>query len=205
VQDREFGFLVQMEARVLVSDVVVDTRAIFFLSSDRSSERWSIVIEEKAKDKLGRLRINRTKQTLARDGNQLRVLTTLPGSQPEEKAYEILEDHYLSAVERYLLPRLIAKRGGSGGPAGYDLAFYNFDPQRSVVTLRRERFDRTADGGWLCKTTPSEGQPEWTSIYDVEGNLVQRTVPSGTSVTTLEPTTRERLQKIWARKNLPIE
>ena len=205
VQEREYGFVVQMQARVLISDVVVDTRAIFYLSSDRKDEMWSIVIEEKGKDKVGRLRINRTKQTLARDGDELRVLTTLPGSQPEEKGYQILEDHYLSAVERYLLPRLVAQRAASGGPAQCDLAFYNFDPQRSVVTLRRERFDRTPEGGWLCLTTPSEGQPDWTTTYDAAGRLVQRTVPGATGVTILEPTTRERLQKIWAKKNLPID
>jgi hypothetical protein len=205
VQEREYGFLVEMEARVLVTGVVVDTRALFYLSTDRKNEMWSIMIEEKANDKAGKLHMNRTTQTLARDGSELRVMTTLPGSQPEEKAYEILDDHYLSAVERYLLPRLVAARAASGGPTKYDLAFYNFDPQRSVVTLRREKLDRTAEGGWVCLTTPSEGQPEWTSTYDAGGRLVQRTVPGAAGETVLEPTTRERLQKIWAKKNLPIE
>lgn len=205
VQEREYGFLVRMDARVLITDFVVDTRAIFFLSSDRKNEMWSIVIEEKGKDKLGRVRVNRTTQTLVREGEQLRVHTARPGEQPEEKAYQIMEDNYLSAVERYLLPRLIAARGASGGQDSYDLGFYNFDPQRSVVTLRQEKFQRTPEGGWLCTTTPSEGQPEWTSTYDADGHMVQRTVPGVMGVTAFEPTTRARLQKIWAKKNLPID
>lgn len=204
-QDREYGSVVQMDARVLLNDIVVDTRAIFFLSTDRENEMWSIVIEQKAKDQTGKLRINRTKQTLVRQGEELRVMTTLPGSTPEEKAYKILEDHYLSAVERYLLPRLVAKRGVSDPSEPLDLAFYNFDAQRSVVTLRYERFEKMPDGGWMSVTTPSEGQPEWTTTYDAEGHLIQRTVPGVSGATTLEPTTRERLQKIWAKKNLPIE
>ncbi len=199
--EREQGFIVRQDARVVISGVVVDTRAMFYLSTDRETEMWSILIEQKSGGDAGPLRVSKTRQTLARLGPELRVRTTRPGAPPDEKVYEILEEHYISAVERYALPRLVARRHADDPDADVDLAFYNFDTGRSVVTLRRERFVATPDGGWLATTIPSEGQPEWVSTYDEAGRLIQRTA----GATVFEPITRARLQRIWSGKDLPIE
>lgn len=199
--ERDYGFIVHQEARVLLDGVVLDTRSMFYLSADREQEMWSILFEQKGPDELGRQQVRKTRQTLARNGSELRVQTVRPGAPPDEKIYEILDENYLSAVERYILPQLVASRYADDRDAVVDLGFYNFDTSRSVVTLRRERFEHSPDGGWVCTTIPSEGQPEWNSAYDKEGNLIQRT--AGASV--FEPTTRERLRRIWAGKDLPID
>jgi len=199
--EREFGFIVRQDARILLDGVVLDTRSMFYLSTDREREMWSILFEQKGPDELGRQQLRTTRQTLARDGSELRVQTIRPGSVPDEKAYEIIDEHYLSAVERYVLPQLVARRYADARDAVIDLGFYNFYTGRAVVTLRRERFEHTPEGGWLSTTTPSEGQPEWTSTYDQNGVLIQRT--AGTSV--FAPTTRETLKRIWSGKRLPID
>ena len=199
--EREFGFIVKQEARLVLQGGVLDSRAMFYLSTDRDREMWSILYEEKGEDTVGRQRVRKTRQTLARDGTELRVQITRPGSPPEDQVYEILEEHYLSAVERYALPEIVARRYAGDRDASIDLGFYNFDTSRSVVTLRRERFEHAPDGGWVSTTTPTEGQPQWTSSYDKNGKLIQRT--AGASV--FEPTTRERLRRIWSGKELRVE
>jgi hypothetical protein len=195
--EREWGFLARVEARTLHGGAVIDSEAIFFLARDGRDETWSIVMERKADGEL-----SRSTQTLIRRGPRLTVNTNAPGQAPATSEYDLLEEHYLSGVQRYLMPRLIALKTPEGDRPYYDLAFYVFDPARGRVSLRRDEWEPLDGGGWRCRTSPGEGQLGWTSVYDAEGRLLHREL---NPMRRLEPTTRDRLRRLWANKNLPID
>ena len=197
VDERETGYLVRVDARMLQDQWVFDSRAIFFLSLDRQRESWSILVEQKTG-----AAVSKSTQTLVRSGTRLEVRTERPGLPPEAKGYDLPEDQYISAVERYMLPRIVAHKIEPPLPAYLDLAFYCFDTTRAVVTLRREIFDRAEVGHWVCETMPGEGQPTWTSNYTADGAMMSRLIPP---LQVMEPSTAERISALWKDKQLPID
>jgi hypothetical protein len=197
VDERETGYLVRVDARMLQDQWVFDSRAMFFLSLDRQRESWAILVEQKTGGT-----VSKSTQTLVRTGTRLTVRTERPGLPPEAKDYDLPEGQYLSAVERYMLPKLVAGKIDSNAPALLDMAFYCFDTTRSTVSLRRETFDRAAQGHWVCETIPAEGQPSWTSTYTTDGVLLSRLIPP---LQVMEPTTPERIRALWKDKKLPID
>ena len=197
VSERETGYLVRVDARMLQDQWVFDSRAIFFLSLDRQRESWAILVEQKTGAS-----VSKSTQTLVRSATRLEVRTERPGLPPEAKGYDLPEDQYISAVERYMLPRIVAHKIEPPLPAYLDLAFYCFDTTRAVVTLRREIFDRAEAGHWVCETMPGEGQPTWTSNYTSDGAMMSRLIPP---LQVMEPSTAERIRALWKDKQLPID
>jgi len=197
VDEREFGYLVRVDARMLQDQWVFDSRALFFLSLDRQRESWSILVEQKTGSS-----VSKSTQTLVRSGTRLSVRTERPGLPPEAKDYDLPEDQYISAVERYMLPKIVAHKVEPDAPTLLDMAFYTFDTARGNVTLRHETFDRAEKGYWTCETIPSEDQPSWTSTYTTDGELITRLMPP---LQVMEPSTSERISSLWKNKKLPIE
>ncbi len=197
VADREVGYLVRSDARMLQDQYVFDSRAIYFLSLDRQRESWSVLVEQKSGSS-----VMKTTQTLVRSGTRLSVRTERSGYPAQAKDFDLPEDQYISSVERYLLPKIVAHRVEPTAPTYLKMAFYAFDGSRETVTLRHETFDRNEDGNWVCETRPGEEQPSWTSTYSTDGSLVSRLIPP---LQVMEPTTRERIQQLWKNKSLPIE
>lgn len=195
--EREQGFIVRIEARMLHQDAVFDSRAICFLSRDRTEEAWSIVMEHSVGGT-----VQRSSQTLARKGSKLSVTTDLPGEGPTQRSFQLIDDHYLSGVERYLLPRLVAHLNRDEPAAFYDLGYYAYDPARQAVSLRRDLFEKTPGGGWKVTTEPVESAAEWTSTHDDDGALVQRIL---SPIRVMQRTTPSRILALWQDKGLPTD
>ncbi len=203
--DREFGYLVNLDARVLETPTVsappgeavpyIDTAATFFLSRDRETESWNINIEFQGDGERQRI-----SQTLDRRGKRVTVRTSYEGRPSDIAEYEILEDHYLSAVERVLLPRLVAQRAQDDAGAVFNLGFYTYDSTRSAITYRSERFERTLGGGWKQTTVPFQSALNWTSTLDRAGNLMTQVLPPSRTVERIE---LDDLHKLWTSKGLP--
>lgn len=197
--DREWGFLATINARTLMPDAVVDSRAIAFLSRDRKNENWNIVMELKSGST-----VQQSELILIRRGLRLTAQTIIPGEAPivrEDQLPDGEQGQFLSFVERLLLPRLIAHKHTGDSPAFYDLAYYNFDPRRGGVTLRQETFERQSAGGWTGTTIPFEGHNPWNTTYDTSGEIIERTI---SPVEVMQRVTQERLQRLWRDKQLPI-
>jgi len=197
VDEREFGYIVRTDARMLQDQFVFDSRAIFFLSNDRDRESWAVLVEQKTGAS-----VIKSRQTVVRSGSRMTTSTERTGFPAESKQFDLPEGQYLSAVERYMLPRIVANKVDPTAPALFDMAFYSYDGSRGTVSLRRETFDRSDDGHWVCQTTPGEGQPSWTSTYTADGRLISRLVPP---LQVMEPTTAERIRSLWKGKDLPID
>jgi len=197
VDEREMGYLVRSDARMLQDQYVFDSRAIYFLSLDRQRESWAVLVEQKTGAS-----VSKTTQTLVRSGTRMSVRTERSGFPAQAKDFDLPEGQYISAVERYMPPKIVAHRMEPGTPAYLKMAFYSFDGSSETVTLRHETFARNGDGNWVCETRPGEEQPSWTSTYSADGALVSRLIPP---LQVMEPTTRERIQSLWKNKSLPIE
>lgn len=197
VSEREVGYIVKSEARMLQDTFVFDSRAIYFLSLDRQRESWSVLVEQKSGSSVAK-----TMQTVVRTGTRLSVRTEKAGFPAQAKDFDLPAEQYISAVERHMLPRLVAHKMRDTGPTLLDMAFYSFDGARDTVTLRRETFDRSDDGLWVCETSPGEDQPTWTSTYAEDGAMLSRLIPP---LQVMEPTTPERIRALWKGKRLPID
>lgn len=197
--DREWGLLATVSARTVLPDAVIDSRAIAFLSNDRENELWTILMEMKAGST-----VQKSELLLIRRGLRLTAKTTLPGQPPIERE-DLLPDaeqgQYLSFVERLLLPRLVAHKNPAPDPVSYDFAYYNFDPRRGGVTLRQDTFEKLPNGAWTGTTIPFEGHEPWTTRYNSEGAIVQRTI---SPVEVMENVTLQKLRRLWSGRDLPI-
>ena len=197
--EREWGFLATINARTLMPDAVVNSRAIAFLSRDRQNESWRVIMEMRTGSVM-----QKSELIVIRRGLRLTAQTILPNEAPmvrEDMLPDGEQGQYLSFVERLLLPRLIAHKHTSDSPAFYDLAYYNFDPRRGGVTLRQETFERQSGGGWTGTTIPFEGHNPWNTTYDDSGEILERTI---SPVEVMQRVTQERLNRLWRDKQLPI-
>lgn len=203
--ERTYGYLVILEARTLGTPTAsapkgevidhTDVGARFFLSRDRDDEYWTIALDLRAEG--NRYRVT---QTLIREGDRITVYT-LRGNEPREAAeYKVAPEHYLSAVERVLLPRLVADRAKDDAGAAFNLGFYTYDSTRSSVAYRSEHFERRPGGGWQQTTVPFKGSVPWTSTLDREGRLINQALPPNRTIERIE---LRELHELWKSKGLP--
>jgi len=191
-EDRAFGFILQIDARALLFNSVVDSQGIFFLSRDRQDERWSL----RNTVRKGRSS-STTTQTLVRKGDKLSYVVERPGKPRHTGEFAIPPRGYLSKIESALLPRLIATRNIPG-----DFAYYAFDPGLDTIVLKYESFESDGDGNWNSELRHVENSLPHSSIYDSRGRIMQRVTPDGQRLVPIES---DRLRKIWAAKDLPID
>jgi len=213
VEHREYGWLVLIEARMqtdgLARDGYIDSRAAFWLSRDRQREFWRVTLDiykPEQDDPRGLVRtrersksmqlVRRAVQTLVRHGPTIQVRSDVPGGAPERAEFTAPRAHYLSAVERYLLPRVVAQ-STEDQAALYDLGFYTFDGARSALSLRRDTFRTEPGGGWTQTTRAREDALPWTTTLDDAGRMITQTLPPDRL---LERTSEERLEQLWLNK-----
>lgn len=190
--DREYGFLMRIDARALWKEKIVDSQGIFFLSRDRTLERWSIknTLRADGQD-------HTSTQTLIRDGDKLNYVVERPGQPRNAGEFRIPERGYLSKIESALFPRIIADREIPG-----QFAYYIFDPGLETIVLRHETYDQTDNNTWSSVLWPFENAPAQRITYSDDGRLIRRVEPDGKI---MEPVDPERLRRIWDRKDLPNE
>lgn len=193
--DRQPGYLARVEARAIVGESIIDTVSAFFLSEDLRGELWTITMNVREKN------ASQTwTETGIRRDDRLTIKTSRTGLEPTTADWSPLPEGYISRVETYLLPRLVAMKKIPG-----DFGFYTYDSSLSKITLRRESFlakPADARAAWIQTTTPSENSGDATSELDARGVLIRRTTPDG-QVT--EPIEQERLQRLWRERKLPTQ
>jgi hypothetical protein len=209
--DKQPGYLARVEARALAAGTVVDSVSLYFLSADRTTELWSItMVVRKGSDS------EQWIETGIRREKRLTVKTTRSGQEPTDADWSPLPESYLSRVDSYLLPRLVARAGMSGV-----FGFYTYDSNLAKMTLRRETFAPLSGGAasqpvspggtglqpvsgtaFILTTMPSENSRPTTSDLDAHGLILRRANPDGQI---MEPIDQPTLKKLWADKKLPLE
>jgi hypothetical protein len=105
---------------------------------------------------------------------------------------------YLSQLEMFILPRLLTRTG-----TPLDYGFYVYQPGREKIGYRQESVER--EGGslerWKFTTKMGEDEPSQEGVYDTGGGLIRLSLPDGT---VQEPTTVDKLERLWRNKNLPV-
>jgi hypothetical protein len=187
----ESGTIVRVEARALTLAAVVDTISTFYLSSDGVQELWSItMIVRRGKDR------EEWNETGIRRADRLTIKTAQTGSEPTSADYALPEG-YISRVQTYLLPRLVA-----GAKTGGLFGFYSYESSLSKMSLRREEFAQDEAGIWTQSTMLTENSRPIVTTLDKAGRIIKRLLPDGQ---VMEPIDRETLREIWAAKKLPLD
>lgn len=197
--EQQEGFLVSVAGRYIDGDRFVDSESICFLTFDRTEEAWAVRMTVKE----GKKQAGYT-ETGVRVGDDLKVQVAQSGQNPTERKWKKPPEAYLSQVESYLLPRLMASRIG----APTVLNFYRYQSATGEMTLRRDVMEPApmsgaSDGAaaWLIRTRPDENASEETTLINSQGDILRREKADGV---VMEPITLEALQALWKRKGLPM-
>lgn len=190
--DHQDGYLVRIDSRFLQEGITYDSQAIFFMTPDRDEESWSInmAVTEPGAAKPAvftetgvRSRAIMNVETNARGVNES-IMPTVP------------TEGYITQVEHYILPQLLARQGI---PA--EFGFYVFQSPSGDVRLRRDTVDR-ADRGWTITTQMTEDMKPQTAGYTPEGALRSITLGDGR---VWEPIESRKLLQLWKQKGLPLD
>lgn len=187
------GLIVQLDARFLSGEQVVDSQSVFFMTPDRREETWSTVMTVRDGDKKATHH-----ESGARTDKTMSVRIESPGEAPRNVTPQIAGDGYISRVEGFLLPQLLVKKKIA---AAY--GFYGYQSQASTIQFRRDILSQPKKAGepWKLVTRLAEGQPEQTSYLDDNGNFIRTQLPEGLIS---EPIELAKLLELWKSKGLPV-
>lgn len=187
------GLIVQLDARFLQGEEVVDSQSIFFMTPDRREEVWTITMTVRDGDKKTTHR-----ESGARTDKIMSVRVESAGQPPETITPSIAGDGYISRVEGFLMPQLLVKKKI---PAAY--GFYGYQSQAGAIQFRRDILSQPKNAGepWKLVTRLAEGQPEQTAYLDDNGNFIKTQLPEGL---VSEPIEIAKLLEIWKSKGLPV-
>jgi len=191
--EQEEGYLCSIEGRTKVRTQWADTTQIYFLSTDRQSETWSIKMV--AHDENGR-EIGGAKETGARDGTNLTIVTTEKGRSVQTVSPPVPEG-YVSQFESFLLPRLLIRR-----KMQTTTGLYCWMTNKSV-SFRKDDCSREGGGRgtvWTIKTTFRDDESKQTYTFNDKGDLIRGEVEA---VGVWEPMEPHQIQKLWEQKGLP--
>jgi hypothetical protein len=196
--DKAEGYLLQIDARFLDSNYArsgayADSQGIYFLSLDRQEETWTLRMTQhngKAKATYS--------ETGARTGQTMSINRSKPSESPIMVKPVVPQQGYLSQLEMFILPQLLARAG-----TPLDYGFYVYQPAREKIGYRQESLEPEGGslGRWKYTTKLGEDEPSQEGVYDKEGWLIRLTLPDGT---VQEPTTLDKLDRLWRSKNLPV-
>lgn len=195
-EDRQRGFLIFQEVRILHGDQVVDLAAGFFMTPDRQQEAWSIRQTVKPLSPTPGRPTTNVVESGVRDRGDLMIARS-QGGKPVESINPAIEGTgYISRVEVLLLPYLLMHKDAPGS-----YRCYAFNQLADRITLREDTLERGPDGEWTHTSAPSETSPAQTAIYDAKGDLV-RAERADSQV--WEPISLRRLYELWSGKKLPM-
>lgn len=198
-EDRQRGYLVFQEARILHGEQIIDVTAGYFVSPDRSQESWTIRQSIKSATDPAAQASGVVVETGVRSRSDL-TISRVSGGGPVETIHPAIEGvGYISRAEVLLLPYLLMHKGAAG-----DYRFYAFNQAADRVTLRQDRFEApTAERPtWRHTSSPAEGSPGQTAIYSGRMELIRAERGDGQ---VWEPITLRRLYDLWTAKGLPME
>lgn len=185
-QDTRPGAGIEVSYRVLSGSVVQDTFSQFFLSEDRSYEKWSTRLTHRP---LGAAQ-NQEKLSLAVTGirvqSKLTLVTDGPDG-PRQKVFVIPETGYLNQVEALVLERALP----ADFPATY--GFYAWNSDQGALSYRTDRLVPTLSG-FSLETRRSPNDSPVRSLCDDAGRMIEQHLPGGLKLVT---TTAAELQRLW--------
>jgi hypothetical protein len=196
-EDRQKGFLVIQEARLLHEGQIVDVAAGFFMTPDRRHEAWTI--RQTIRPTVGgsRAASSTVVETAVRERSDLLVTRSSGGSPGTSITPGIEGRGYVSRAEVYLMPYLLMH-----GEMTDPIRAYAFNPSADRVTLREDHLRPREGGGYEYESRPSEGSPGQTTLFDDRGRLVRSDLPGDQA---WEPIALKRLYDLWRSKGLPLE
>jgi hypothetical protein len=196
--DRESGYLVFADARVLDGTNVFDSQASYFLRKDRETEYW--IGEHAQRDLKEPQRTPQVyRQVGVREGMGFQInFTSSSGGNETIQPIPQATDAYLSRVEEFLVPQLLIK-----SQAQADYAYYTWVAEVRKIRLRRDTLDRPngSTSEWRIQTRFGDEDVTQTSLYTDQGELIRTETAKGV---VMEPTTYDDLLKLWTSKGLPV-
>lgn len=197
--DRQKGYLVFQEARILHGEQVIDVAASYFVSPDRSQESWTI--RQSIKGTTGATPGGGS--VVVETGVRSRADLTISrrsGGGPVETIHPAIEGAgYVSRAEVLLLPYLLMHKAAAG-----EYRFYAFNQAADRVTLRVDMLEAPTPERptWVHTSSPSEGSPGQTATYSGRMELVKAERGDGQ---VWEPIGLRRLYDLWTEKGLPLQ
>ncbi len=196
--NKQQGYIIRMDARVLDSGYIIDSQAAFFLapdaSLDKSEEAWTV---RNAIRKDGK--VETVTEIGARTGKSMVVNVEGTGIASKTIKPVFQGEGYISRVEAWLLPQLLLKAG-----VMTDFAFYSYQSEASGICLRRDKLEQPSDKPNLYVLTSklSDDKKPQISYYNSKGELLRTELADGSI---WEPVTFNKLVKLWQDKNLPMK
>ncbi len=190
--DQEPGYLLQIDALLLDDLLRVDTKAVYFMSMDRESEAWTVRMAIKQNGQTGQWI-----ETGARQGHSMSVTTTHGSSAPTVVRPLVQGEGYISMVETYMLAPLLAH---AGIPA--DFAFYTYQSRDGTIRMRSDSVERAGSTSWKITSRLNEDAPPQFAYLTDEGEPIRTELADGRI---WEPTSYEKLVRLWRDKGLPLD
>jgi len=194
--DKDEGYLVKIDSRLLLDNEIVDASSVYFLSLDRVQEAWKTTMGIKPRS--GERPAVWT-EVGARVGTNLSVKTSGVGEPPQTITAQVPETGYLSQVESVLIGDLIARFGEPG-----EYGYYTYRPARNRILYRSDRLESPGSEADRRRLTSvhEPGQEPVVTVYDTAGETLSQALPDGRI---WQPITLDRLFQLWKGKGLPVE
>ncbi len=199
-EDRQRGYLVFQEARILDADKIYDVTAAYFVTPDRSQEMWTIRQAVKSLKAPEAPASTLVVETGVRDRADL-TISRVSNNGPAQTIQPGIEGvGYISRAEVFLLPYLLMRAEAPG-----DYRFYAFNQATERATLRVDSLAAPTPERktWEYTSRPSETSPPQVATYDSKMELV--IAERGGGVEYWEPITLRRLFDLWQEKGLPLK
>lgn len=200
--DREEGYIVQIDSRVMVAGQMYDSKATYFMTPSRESEAWTAKSAGRplpsANSPVKKEAPAVATEIGARVGKNMTITSSATGRGEEVTQPEIKSDGYVSRVDAMLLPQFMLR-----SKAAAEYAFYTWQNGTSKIQLRRDTLTPPPEPGGIWKLVTRIGDAErvQTSLYTDTGDLVRTEMPDGIIY---EPTTKDHLAELWRSKGLPM-
>lgn len=196
--EREEGYLVRMNIRLLQPDsgnLIVDTEALFWLSKDFDEEAWSIRMANRRRGDL----VGTYTEFGLREGRRMQIIIEGMGETSRSIHPLIRGEGYISQVQTWLLPQLLAEVGIES-----EYAFYAYRSADERIRLRRDTVEKPSDRQGVTRiiTQLVETRDDTQeTLLDSEGRFMRTTLSDGR---VWEDTTLDRLARLWRSKGLPM-
>lgn len=197
--EREAGWLIFSDIRMISGPQVIDSQAGYFLRKDREGEFWSV--ETAIRDhKNARTAPIVIREMGVREGLSMQVETTNAQGQTDSITPMMQgSDQYLSRVEFMLAPQMMIR-----AKAQAEYSYYTWIGDNvGRIRLCRNILERPAENPtqWKLTTRYGDEGATQTSYYQDNGDLIRTELPKGIVI---EPSTHEELMKLWSDKGLPV-
>ncbi len=196
--EREQGIIIRFDARYLHEEQVVDVIGVYWMSNNGTQEAWSL--QQAIRDPKRRTPAVVT-ETGAREGDQMAVTVAGTGQENRRVKPDVPKMGYITQVQSFLLPVLLAQKHAVGE---YGFYVYKSQNESRPITMRRDSLIEATDGSnnLILTSHQSENVPDQVSTYQPTGALVHTI--SAAEKTIWTPSTLQQLVDLWKQKNLPM-